>query len=227
MHTVLGKPTCALCQESTDKTAICEDCLADVNTLWFDEETVCKGCLRHTSDGLLCGHCQQHSPITCAQFASFQYDYPVKQLLHAFKHLRQIHLSRALCTLMLQNPPIWLPETPIDAVLAMPLSRERLLERGFNQSRFLAQSIADVYALPLLDDTAVLRQHRVPQSTLNGKARLNNVRGIFQAAADVKKSHLLLIDDVITTGATVNELSKTLIKAGVKGIWVWALAHPK
>jgi predicted amidophosphoribosyltransferase len=84
-------------------------------------------------------------------FTGCDYSAPLKQMLHAFKHQRQSSLLPALSTLMLHHPPPWLPEAPIDAVLAMPLSAPRLAERGFNQSQLLARRIATAYGWPLLD----------------------------------------------------------------------------
>ena len=148
-------------------------------------------------------------------------------MLHAFKHQRQSSLLPALSTIMLHHPPPWLPETPIDAVLAMPLSAPRLAERGFNQSQLLARRIATAYGWPLLDKSAVLRQHRPPQSTLSRDKRRQNVRGVFRVAADVKNCNLLLIDDVVTTGATIYELAQSLKRAGAAAVYAWALAHPQ
>ncbi|PIT53707.1 amidophosphoribosyltransferase [Snodgrassella alvi] len=148
-------------------------------------------------------------------------------MLSAFKHQRQLALLDTLASLMLAQPPQWLEQVKIDAVLAMPLSRKRLFERGFNQSQLLAAIIARHYALPVLRPDCVQRSYRPPQSTLRKSARQRNVRGVFRLNHAVKKRNLLLIDDVVTTGATITELAQTLKKSGASRIYVWTLAHPE
>lgn len=113
-----------------------------------------------------------------------------------------------------------------DAVLAMPLSRERRLFRGFNQSDELARLIARNYSLPLLPHSTVFRRPTLPQSTLNGEERRKNVRRVFEVRGEVVKDcKLLLIDDVVTTGATLDELSRTLKRVGAGQIFCWTLAR--
>lgn len=148
-------------------------------------------------------------------------------MLHAFKYQAQSGLLPALNRLMLHQAPSWLGTTTIDAVLPMPLSHQRLAERGFNQSELLAAAVAHAYGWPLLDKSTVLRQHRPAQSTLSREQRLGNVRGIFRINANVKNRNLLLIDDVVTTGATVRELAQSLKRAGAASVYVWVLAHPQ
>jgi ComF family protein len=173
-----------------------------------------------------CEQCQQQWPFT-SLYASYRYAEPLQQMLRAFKHQRQLALLDTLAALMLAQPPQWLEQVKIDAVLAMPLSRKRLFERGFNQSQLLAAIIARHYALPVLQPDCVERSYRPPQSTLKKSARQRNVRGVFRLNHAVKKRNLLLIDDVVTTGATITELAQTLKKSGVSRIYVWTLAHPE
>jgi ComF family protein len=173
-----------------------------------------------------CEQCQQQWPFT-SLYASYRYAAPLQQMLRAFKHQRQLALLDTLAALMLAQPPQWLEQVKIDAVLAMPLSRKRLFERGFNQSQLLAAIIARHYALPVLQPDCVERSYRPPQSTLKKSARQRNVRGVFRLNRAVKKRNLLLIDDVVTTGATITELAQTLKKSGVSRIYVWTLAHPE
>lgn len=162
-----------------------------------------------------------------ALYASFAYVPPLQQLLHAFKHQKQLYLADVLAELMLSQPPVWLYDQPIDAVVAMPLSRSRLFERGFNQSRLLAQVIAQSLDCPLLSMKAIRREHRMAQSMLNAMQRRVNVQGVFQIQAEVDGLNLLLIDDVITTGATMGTLAQSLKQTGAARVFGWALSSPK
>ena len=227
-HAVWGAPRCVLCHETTSgHDGLCPGCRHDLRLLYTDAAHRCPTCTRFSRHAHVCGHCQQKPPPLARLFTGCDYSAPLKQMLHAFKHQRQSSLLPALSTLMLHHPPPWLPEAPIDAVLAMPLSAPRLAERGFNQSQLLARRIATAYGWPLLDKGAVLRQHRPPQSTLSRDKRRQNVRGVFRVAADVKNCNLLLIDDVVTTGATIYELAQSLKRAGAAAVYAWALAHPQ
>ena len=124
-------------------------------------------------------------------------------------------------------PPPWLHDAGIDGILAVPLSRERLVERGFNQCGELARLLSARYGLPLLPEDTVFRRPAPPQSTLPYARRKKNVAGLFRVAGDGKKRNLLLIDDVATTNATLAELSRMLKRAGAGNLYCWTLAQAK
>lgn len=178
--------------------------------------------------GLPCGRCQRRPPPQRMLAASFRYAPPLSNLLYDYKFLGRNHLYAVLAEQMLACMPAWPEDAVPDAVAAVPLSRRRLHERGFNQSRLLAEEVAAGLNLPLLPPSALKRSHRPPQSTLPKNLRHKNVRGAFQVAdvSWVKKRKLLLIDDVVTTGATLAELSQTLMQAGAEAVCCWALAKP-
>ncbi|MDO4434066.1 MAG: ComF family protein [Alysiella sp.] len=218
------RKSCLLCH-AWQSQPICEGCLNDVQTLFLHDNQVCPKCARPIISGSLCGQCQTKPPFYDALWASCNYTTPLPALLHEWKHICRAEYGRLFSQLMLLNPPLWLPESQIDAVLGMPLSRERRLQRGFNQSDELAQEITRYYNLPLLPHYSVFRQHRPPQSTLAEAERQQNVRHIFQVAENVKNRKILIIDDVVTTGATLSELARTLRKSGAAAIYVWVVAR--
>lgn len=147
-------------------------------------------------------------------------------MLHAFKHQADSSMLRPLCRLMLNHPPPWLGEGAADCILAMPLSRQRRLFRGFNQSEGLAEAVGRHYGLPVLPRTTVFRRPHAPQSTLKEHERRKNVRNAFVLDNQrVKNRNVLLVDDVATTGATFEELARTLKQAGAAAVFCWALAH--
>ena len=174
-----------------------------------------------------CSACQKQPPPFDRLWASVYYEPPINGILHEFKHNRQLSLAHTLAELMIATPPPWLLDVPIDGVLAMPLSHERRLMRGFNQSEELAHLLAQHYGWQLLPRDTFLRRPTPPQSTLAGHERQHNVAGIFSVARDVKKCNLLLIDDVCTTGATLAEISRMLKLVGVSCLSCWTLARTK
>lgn len=228
--------TCLLCHDSSP-SAVCPACLDDLAASAVDAAAVCP-CCGGKGDGVtVCGACQKNPPPFEKLWSSVHYEPPVSGVLHAFKHRGGRHLAPALAALMCRLQPAWLHEVPIDAVMAVPLSRERRWQRGFNQCDELAEHLAAAYGWEIVPFDTVCRRHRPPQSTLTRQERHKNLNNCFYLARqggfkwhlgkrfDVKNRNLLLIDDVCTTNATLEELARTLRSAGVARIFCWTLAR--
>jgi len=112
-----------------------------------------------------------------------------------------------------------------DGIVPVPLSRNSLRERGFNQSLLMARVISKKLNITLYMDALLKTRDTLPQVGLNAKERRKNLKGAFKASGKINNQRLLLIDDVMTTGATVRECSKILIKAGAKEVVVITLAR--
>ena len=147
----------------------------------------------------------------------------MSQLIGRLKFRRQLHLVRPLAQLMIERLGP-LGARP-DLLIPVPLHPLRLRERGFNQSLELARVVAAHYALSL--DWRCCRRMRATsaQSGLHERERRRNLRAAFTVEGDLRGRYLVLFDDVITTGATLGELSKTLLRAGAARVDVWALAR--
>jgi ComF family protein len=116
-----------------------------------------------------------------------------------------------------------MPES--DAVLPVPLSRTGLRKRGFNQSLLLAKAVSDHREIPLIMDALFKKKETLPQIGLSAKERITNLKGAFHADRKVLGMRLLLVDDVMTTGATARTCSKELIDAGAREVTVLTLAR--
>ncbi len=163
----------------------------------------------------MCGICQKKPPAFDRMWASLHYEPPVSNMIRTLKHLADLGMVRPLANLMVQNPPDWLSDECFDFVLPVPLSRERLLQRGFNQSESIVGLLAQRYGWQILPRHTVFRHHRPPQSTLKGGERRRNIKNAFEIRTPILENcNILLIDDVFTTGATLDELAKTLKKIG-------------
>ena len=220
-----GTNRCVLCHDSA-AAGLCAACRADLQGLRLDAANVCPTCAAVSVGGVMCGACQQKPPPFEKLWASVYYEPPLSAMLHAFKHQADLSLLPALADMMRGHPPPWLAEAGIDAVLAMPLSKVRRLYRGFNQADELAARLAKDYGWAILPRDTVFRRPHAPQSTLDRKARQRNVRQAFAVQNNlVKNRKLLLIDDVVTTGATLSELARTLKRAGADSVFCWALAR--
>lgn len=159
-------------------------------------------------------------------WASLYYELPVSNMIRALKHLADLSMVRPLADLMMQNPPDRLADECFDFVLPVPLGKERLLQRGFNQSESIVGLLAQHYGWRTLPRHTVFRRHRPPQSTLKGSERRRNIKNAFEIREPLPKGcNILLIDDVFTTGATLNELAKMLKKSGARRVCCWTLAR--
>jgi ComF family protein len=231
-------PHCGACQSPLDPGAnkgLCQACSKQIRWIGHDR---CLRCGDMVGIGMGpvsdCVSCQPHPPrfvsaAVCA--ARYEEGAPARELVLALKFGRKSHLARELGKIMALriNQTGLLADASAVFVVPTPLTRESLLERGFNQAEALAFWVARELKLKL--ETRLLRKIRAtrPQAMLSQKQRRENLKGVFACAARVAKRHAgftaLLIDDVITTGNTVSECARTLRDAGIKRVFAASFAH--
>lgn len=155
------------------------------------------------------------------------YDDGSKPLILSFKHSDRTHAAKALAAWM-ARPAAEFMES-IDYIIPVPLHRWRLFKRRYNQAALLAQELHQLTGKSLLSDGLIRTKPTPIQGHRNRKERHENVRGAFSInpryGENLKGKTILLIDDVLTTGATVSECSKVLLKAGAAGAHVLTLAR--
>lgn len=193
----------------------------------------CLLCLAPCADLALCADCigdlaRNHGgrpgrlPWTAGVEAPFRYTYPLDRLVLGFK-FRHDRTALDACRALLESNVSDYSQR-VDRVVPIPLGRWRLARRAYNQAAVLAAGIARRQGL-VLDCTALRRQRGgTPQSRLPASARARNVRDVFAASPGVEWQRILLVDDVVTTGATVSEAARTLVRAGAREVRVVALA---
>lgn len=216
---------CVLCAATSDRAVdLCIEC--EVALPW---NTACCGhcALPLTANETRCGRCQKSAPQFDAAYCAFRYAWPLDGVVTRFKFSGDLAAGRVLSHLLAQR----LHERLLGAanrpqmIVPVPLHRERLRERGFNQALELARPLAAALRIPLLPE-ALRRTRATPkQSDLDGLHRRRNVRGAFAVDADVHGLHVAIVDDVITTAATVRECAKALKRAGAATVQVWAVAR--
>lgn len=220
---VLLPRRCLLCQQQSLEAKLCAPCYQDLP--WT--RSACRRCalpLPNTVD--CCGDCLARPPSFDHCWTAFHYASPVDRLIGQFKNQRQLRAGRLLSTLLLdafqRSPsPLALP----DLLVPVPLHWRRQLGRGFNQAAFVAESLARELKLPL-NGVAKRRFATPKQQQLKRKQRLGNLRDVFAVNAPaVLERHVVIVDDVITTGATAEALSWQLKRAGARRVDVWALAR--
>ena len=209
---------CALCGARTLGTALCPGCLADLPWLPVAH---CFQCARPTQEGALCGHCLHHPPAFVRTRAGLLYGPPLDGLIQQFKYGKDIHLARFFATHLAPH----LTHTQAELILPMPLHPQRICERGFNQAVEIARPLARYLDLPLLIDAAQRQRNTPAQAGLDHDARLKNIKGAFTCDARVAGKRVALFDDVMTTGASLNELAHTVRAAGAVEVEAWVVAR--
>ncbi len=194
-------------------------------------EAICPRCGRPfpSRPDHLCGRCLARSPAfdrarSCAVYARSASDAPLARALHGLKYLGDVSCARPLTRILFERAP---HDRTYDAVLPVPLHIDRLRWRGFNQAILLARPLARRLRAELRVDGLVRVRPTTPQIELGVRERQSNIRGAFAVARDwsPRDLRLLLVDDVFTTGATVEECSRTLRRAGAASVDVLTLAR--
>ena len=208
---------CVLCDAPIRHERICTGCTAELPRLPPGRCTVCAVPL---ASGTVCGACLREPPAFERVWAALAYDFPVDALIHAFKYGRRLALAPVLGEVLAACAA---PEA--DVLMPMPLAPQRLYERGFNQALEIARVLSRRHRLPL-DATGCRKViETAPQACLPWKERAKNVRRAFVCDAPVTGLRVAVVDDVLTTGATLNELTRVLRKAGAASVTGWVVAR--
>lgn len=214
---LLPAQPCLLCGAPSQDAAWCDACDASLPCL---DAACCPVCALPTLDGAVCGHCLRQPPHFKRTVASYAYAFPLDKLVLALKYGEKLHLANDLGEKLARRVTVL-----ADCIVAMPLHPARLRERGFNQSLQLARRIGKQLALPVLPSACRRVRNTPSQSTLPWKARSKNIRKAFICSAEVAGKHVAVVDDVMTTGATLNALALALLDAGATEVSAWVVAR--
>jgi ComF family protein len=216
---LLPAQPCLLCGAASYDGICCAACEVDLPRLTADH---CPVCALPTLAGCVCGQCLQQPPPFDHTVAAFSYNFPVDKLIQALKFRDRLILIDFLAKAVTQRIT-----THPDCIVAVPLHSIRLRERGFNQSLLLARHISRSLHIPLLPDACERVRNTPPQSALPWKERDKNMRQAFTCKADaaVHGKHVAIVDDVMTTGASIGELARALKQAGAREVSAWVVAR--
>lgn len=216
-------PRCPFCDgHSPQQHAPCPECRTRLP--WIKAQ--CPRCALPLARPELCGQCLRQPPPQQQAWAALSYAQPLRGSLHRLKFRGALELAPALSALLLEGlqrqPP---PLQGIDAVIPAPLHPARLRQRGFNQALELCRPLARQYQLALEPQLLQRARPTAEQTRLHADQRRRNVRNAFACPSRLNGEHLLIFDDVITTGATAQAMARALLKAGAGRISVIALAR--
>jgi ComF family protein len=218
---------CLVCRR-WQRAALCDPCL----TRHAAPVARCRSCAIGVAPGVRhCADCLRQPPPLCAAFAAVNYGYPWDELIARFKFRDAAELARPLSGLMTRGLAVAfdaaLPRP--DLIVPVPLTTERLRERGYNQAWELGRRIARRFDLPARHDCIERLIGGAHQAELHGDERRRQVRGAYALTAAGQAAlagrHIAVVDDVMTTGATLGELALTLRRAGAASVQAWVLAR--
>ncbi|MEI6208700.1 MAG: ComF family protein [Desulfuromonadales bacterium] len=227
---VLFPPLCHICRSfipNTGELHICSECRERLPLVSSPFCTICGIPFIGAGDNHPCGQCQTHPPHFDAARAHLLYDGSARDLIHYFKYRYKIHLRRPLVLLTLEGLTEFITSRAPDVIIPVPLHRSRLQSRGFNQSVLLGNLFSSRLSIPMVVDGLARIRQTESQADLSAEARRNNVKGAFaaQRPGDISGKRILLLDDVMTTGSTVNECARVLKKASAASVVVAAIAR--
>jgi ComF family protein len=209
-------------------TSIHAACRACLESLPWHSTQSCPQCGLN-SDGNVCGSCLNNPPDFDATKAVFLYAYPIDAMMLRYKYGNSLNLGDTFGEFLAEKVNVEDCLKNIDLIIPMPMHPQRLKERGFNQAIEIAKVLTK-NCKEKLDYKSTIRQTLTPpQASLPLKERVKNIKGAFKVNADklgkIQGKRIAIVDDVMTTGASLNELAKTLKKAGASHVECWVIAR--
>lgn len=222
--------SCDICRQSVYSGArqLCWDCFSAASPI---QAPYCAHC-GDPVDGAItrdyvCAFCVDRRPAFDRARSAARYRGPLRDLLQRFKYSAAVHLTSDLALLLEACVSVHFGKEPIDAIVWVPLYPARQRARTYNQSALLAAELGRRLRIPLARDCLLRQRDTGTQTTLSARERAGNVRGAFAVRHPgwVEGRRFLLVDDVMTTGATVNECARTLKAAGAVSVFVATVAR--
>ena len=224
-------PKCFLCQLKTSAiSGACSQCLIDLP--W--NTSFCQQCaLPLAANGVeFCGQCLSYPPLFSMARTAFCYQFPINRLIMNFKDKKNPALGKSLSRLLGRSlcHDLSLQRTPPELLIPVPSHQRSLDARGYNPAQVIATSLSKILSIPVRHDLIIKRQPSAQQKELTADERRVNLENAFVLTANgsqviPKHYRVAIIDDVITTGATANSMTKTLLKGGIQEVIIWAIAR--
>lgn len=217
--------TCIACHrecETYNRYGFCHTCFEN---LPFIEEPRCSVCGRHQEGAHRCSECEDVDHVFTQAISVFEYEPPISDIIHKFKYRSYTGLAEPMAMLMIEaiENMGWV----FDSIIPVPLHAKRLQLRGYNQASYLAHSMGKLIGGIEVLDTALVRRRNTPsQIGMDRVGRMWNLYNAFEVRnrSLIEGKTILLVDDVLTTGSTVDNCSSALLKAGAKAVYVSTFA---
>ena len=211
--------TCTLCMAPAGDALVCVACAADMPCIAF----ACPRCALPSPSALTCGRCLARPPTHAVTVAAWRYAFPADRLLHAFKYGGRLALADPLAA-ALANAVARRGDPLPDRLIALPLAPSRQRARGFNHAQEIARRVSRHTSVPLVGALRRVRDSP-PQAGLAFAARTSNVRNAFRAVVRLDGLAVAIVDDVMTTGATLGAAATAARAAGARRVDAWVVAR--
>lgn len=227
---VILPPICHICHSfipNADTLHICPTCRDRLPLVASPLCPLCGIPFAGGGSNHCCGACLTHPPHFDTARAHFLYEGPIRDLIHSYKYNQRTQLRYPLALLTLEGLSGFLAEQVPHVIVPVPLHRSRLRQRGFNQAVLLGKILSRRLSLPMLPDTLIRARPTEPQIELSAAERRINVKGAFTVGRPdrVEGKRILLLDDVMTTGSTMDECARELKKAGAEMVIAATIAR--
>ena len=230
---IIFPKTCLVChrplKDSNISNFLCLDCWRSIKKNAPPLCTICGRQIRGVQVyKSVCPACQRQQFSFDRAFSPCVYEGVARELIHKFKYQNRDYLSQILSKIIIDFIRQYrITLIFFDLVMPIPLHKTRLKEREFNQAELLAHQIAREFSLPVSASNLWRKKYRKPQVELKEEKRRENIKGCFglRNPAEVKGKNIILVDDVLTTGATCSEAASVLKAAGALSVWVLTLAN--
>ncbi len=211
--------SCLLCGARARGALLCPACAGDLPPL---PPARCPVCAMPSTGDAVCGACQRRPPAYARTEAARAYAHPLDALIRHCKYDGVVALSALFADLLADTLA---SRQPVDLVLPMPLYPTRLAQRGFNQAVEIARRLAPAIGLPWRADVCRRVRDTAPQAGQDLQQRRRNLRGAFMCDVDVSGLRIALVDDVMTSGSSLDELARTVRRAGAVEVHAWVVAR--
>ena len=209
---------CLLCAATSDRDILGRACAAYLPRL---QQPLCPRCALPTANGEICGHCLARPPNYDSTLAAYRYDFPLDKLVQAFKYGHRLALAA-----FFGEQVAALSERPsADLIVPLPLHPERLRERGFNQALELARPVSAAWRMPIAAGSCHRVRNTPAQADLPWRERIKNIHGAFHCSDDFTGKRVILVDDVMTSGASLAECARTLKLHGATEVTALVVAR--
>lgn len=209
---------CLLCAGASGDALLCKACTD--NLPWLPDPH-CAVCAQPIPQPGICGACLKKPPRFDDVQAAFAYAFPADALIQAYKYGGNLAIARIAADALLRK----ITPARCDLIMPAPLARKRLIERGFNQALEIGRLVSRATGIPLMVDACRKIADTPPQASLPWDARAKNLRGVFACDHSLDGKSVAVIDDVLTSGATLNELARCLKRAGAERVTGWIVAR--
>ncbi len=202
---------------------LCQKCKSKIIHI---KSPTCPYCKRLTKIGQVCPRCRKKSNLNGVIIAAYYEDGPLKEAIHTFKYDGVFDLKKDLGEILVESLKKRNIKTNF-VVISVPLHKYRLAQRGYNQAELLASLLAKSFNYKIIKNKLKRNKNKAPQITLSKKDRIENVKGIFGWIGDnkeIKNKKIILVDDVFTTGSTLEECARVLRSNGAREVWGLVLA---